>query len=675
MKKIITIVSTILVLFVLGFGTYTLFFKEDKNSTLTIIEKQWIEDNKNNIIDLGIVNNIPIFNYNGEGVIFDFIEDIESNTGLEFNKISYSYEKETTSEYSFILTDEVNKNDIVVYTDNYVLISNNNKRYDNISEIEPMVIGIIESDLEKINYYLTENSNLSFKTYDSKDKLIKAIQDKNIDGAVVPKLVYLDDVIENELYINYNLTSLEENLVLRLGETSKLNTIIKKYFEKWYNENYSKSYSNNFSNYYFEINNISDDSKVNFKSKQYKFGFVSNAPYNQLVNGKLIGLNNEIIKNFATIADIELKYYEYNNSKELLENFNNNKLDLYFNTFDNETFDMDVFETLSVFKEDIVVLSKSQYRQEIDTLSALKNKKVMTVQNSKISKELDNKEIKYKGYETVDDLLNNLKTDYLVILDRETYNTYKNNSLKDYIDVYYFNLNDEYNYIIRDINDNKVFMNYFNFYLSFINYNEITKNINYDAFIINSDMLLLEYITIAIVIAAIILIILILTRKKKNGSKKNQVSKEDRIKYIDMLTSLKNRNYLNDSIEKWDESEIYPQAIIIVDLNNVAYINDNYGHAEGDNVIKEAANILFKNQIENSEIMRTNGNEFLIYLVEYDEKQVVSYIRKLNREFKELSHGFGAALGYSMITDGLKTIDDAINEATLDMRTNKEEAR
>ena len=141
-----------------------------------------------------------------------------------------------------------------------------------------------------------------------------------------------------------------------------------------------------------------------------------------------------------------------------------------------------------------------------------------------------------------------------------------------------------------------------------------------------------------------------------------------------MLTSLKNRNYLNDSIEKWDDSGIYPQAIIIVDLNNVAYINDNYGHTEGDNVITEAANILIKNQLEKTEIMRTNGNEFLIYLVEYEEKQIVSYIRKLNKEFKELAHGFGAAIGYSMITDGLKTIDDAINEATLDMRTNKEEA-
>ena len=47
----------------------------------------------------------------------------------------------------------------------------------------------------------------------------------------------------------------------------------------------------------------------------------------------------------------------------------------------------------------------------------------------------------------------------------------------------------------------------------------------------------------------------------------------------------------------------------------------------------------------------------------------------LNKEFKELSHGFGAAIGYSMINDEIKTIDDAINEATIDMRNNKEEVK
>ena len=167
--------------------------------------------------------------------------------------------------------------------------------------------------------------------------------------------------------------------------------------------------------------------------------------------------------------------------------------------------------------------------------------------------------------------------------------------------------------------------------------------------------------------------ITVIVKKPFKKNRKSIISKENKIKYIDMLTSLKNRNYLNSAIEKWDESEIYPQTIMIIDLNNIAYINDNYGHEEGDNVIKQAANILITTQVENSEIMRTNGNEFLVYMVNYDEKQVITYIRKLTKEFKELSHGFGAAIGYSMITDGLKTIDDAINEATLDMKSNKEE--
>ena len=154
--------------------------------------------------------------------------------------------------------------------------------------------------------------------------------------------------------------------------------------------------------------------------------------------------------------------------------------------------------------------------------------------------------------------------------------------------------------------------------------------------------------------------------------KKSTLTKTEKIRYIDSLTSLKNRAYLNDNIEKWDDSEVYPQIIVVVDLNNIAYINDNFGHEEGDKVITEAANILIQTQMPRTEIIRTDGNEFLIYMVEYEEKQAVAYIKKLNKEFKDLSHGFGAAMGYSIINDGIKTIDDAVNEATLDMRTNKE---
>ena len=140
-----------------------------------------------------------------------------------------------------------------------------------------------------------------------------------------------------------------------------------------------------------------------------------------------------------------------------------------------------------------------------------------------------------------------------------------------------------------------------------------------------------------------------------------------------MLTSLKNRNYLNAKIGEWEDSKVFPQAIVIVDLNNVKYVNDNYGHEEGDQLIVKAAGVLVNTQLENSEIIRTDGNEFLIYLVGYSDKQISTYVKKLSKEFKGLPHEFGAGVGYSMIEDEIKTIDDAINEATLEMITNKED--
>ena len=102
------------------------------------------------------------------------------------------------------------------------------------------------------------------------------------------------------------------------------------------------------------------------------------------------------------------------------------------------------------------------------------------------------------------------------------------------------------------------------------------------------------------------------------------------------------------------------------------YINDNKGHEEGDTVIKKAASILIVNQDANTDIIRTDGTEFLIYMVGYSEKDVVAYTRKIYKELKELPYGFGATIGYSMIMDDVKTVDDAINEATIDMRNKKE---
>ena len=58
-------------------------------------------------------------------------------------------------------------------------------------------------------------------------------------------------------------------------------------------------------------------------------------------------------------------------------------------------------------------------------------------------------------------------------------------------------------------------------------------------------------------------------------------------------------------------------------------------------------------------------------MVGYSEKQVISYIKKLLKEFKKLPYDYGVAIGFSMIEDDLKLIEDAFNEATIQMRENK----
>ena len=99
-------------------------------------------------------------------------------------------------------------------------------------------------------------------------------------------------------------------------------------------------------------------------------------------------------------------------------------------------------------------------------------------------------------------------------------------------------------------------------------------------------------------------------------------------------------------------------------IYSIKYINDTFGTAEGDKQIKSAANILIKTQPDNSDIIRTDGNEYLIYLVGYEEKRVVSYIRKLYKEFNNLPYEYGAAVGYSMRTDDLKTIQKRLVRRT-----------
>lgn len=675
-KSIIIIIS---VVFALVLGIVYLFTKQDKNTSFTLLEKQWLENNKSKVIDISILKDIPVINYNGNGLLFDFINDFEEVTGLDFNPIASSSDNDIKTDYSFQVVTQKNDNDILVYSDNYALLTKNNIKYNKLSEISNLKIGVLESDLDKISNVMEKN-NVTFKSFASVDEMVNFLTPNDageyVDAIVLPKLSYFSLIISNDnLNISYNINEIKQDYVIRLGNDEKLNEVITKYFNKWKELKYDDSFGKHFSSNYFTFSNTDDKGKALFKSKRYVYGYVDNKPYDSLVNDNLYGINKSFLQSFADMADIDIDYKNFSSIDSLIEEFNNGNVDLFFDNLSHSEYNVSNVNLISNYDEQITVLALPSNKVTVSSVKSLIGYEVATLSNTKLASYLEESGVSVKTYDSLSNLLDKVKDDVIIVLDTEMYNFYSSSSLNDYKSIYTFNMDKQYSFKALDNDDNKIFIRFMNFYLSFISNQEIS-NIGYsDLVSVSSSSGLVVVLIVLIVIVLLGLVGILVYQNLKNPKIKVNVPRDSKIKYIDVLTSLKNRNYLNDNIDAWDESLVYPQGIVIVDLNNIAYINDNYGHAEGDNVIKEAANILIKSQISNTEIIRTNGNEFLIYMVGYDEKQIVSYIRKLNKEFKDLSHSFGAAIGYSIITDEIKTIDDAINEATLDMRNVKQEIK
>lgn len=677
-KKIIFIIILAIALIGSGFGVYYYLSSEDKNTSLTKIEKEWIENNKQNLIDLGVSNDIPVLNYVGEGLVFDYFTDLEKNTGLEFNRISYNISDNITTKYSFKGVKTISDNQIEVYADNYVLFSTENKHYQDLNEIKDLKIGVLETDLAEIKNYLN-CSSCEIKGYKSIKDIVNNIlgnESSNITASlnamVVPQLLSLEHSLNEKLHNNYLINDLHLYYVINLGDNSKLNNIIKKYYKKWSSENFDQEFNKYFTSSYFEFSQTDQNSMASFKGKRYKYGYVENAPYDLNINGTLYGTNKAILDNFSTVADIEILYEEYSNIGDLLNGFNNGDVDIFYNTSSKSGYDLNGYIATDVYNDQIAIISNSKTTLDITSLKSLNDVRVGVLKDSYIGKLVGENTKNVVEYKTIKELVNSKES--VIAIDFNTYNYYAKTTLKNY-KIEYLKDNDNASYVMKSVANNSIFNEYLDFYLSSLSQNkEIGLGLNEINNHTNSKELIKKIILISGVALLFVGSIILTSQLNKANKPTISFKKSEKIKYMDMLTSLKNRNYLNDNIDTWDASKVYPQTIIIIDLNNIAYINDNYGHNAGDEEIKEAANVLIKNQVINSDIMRTNGNEFLIYLVGYKDRQIELYIKKLNKELKELSHGFGAAIGYSMITDDIKTIDDAINEATIDMRKIKEEA-
>lgn len=144
--------------------------------------------------------------------------------------------------------------------------------------------------------------------------------------------------------------------------------------------------------------------------------------------------------------------------------------------------------------------------------------------------------------------------------------------------------------------------------------------------------------------------------------------------YIDEMTGLFNRKYLNSCLDRIYRSKARGAYGVMLDANNFKRINDEYGHLVGDRAIQEIGGIIARAVPENAVAMRISGDEFIILFedgapdaLEETQRSIRENIRRFNETTGEpyrLSLSMGGAEYDGKSTEGfLSAMDKAMYAA------------
>lgn len=643
-----------------------IFFKDENK--LSREEKNWISDNLNVVQNIGVVNNANVFGDNGTGVFYDFIRDFQTEYRIEINPVTFLL-GEDYSGINFNAGNMVNSGSTIFYEDHYVIVGKEKELHASISDFNGKVIGVLSSDEQYLRKYL---QNYTFKPSDNVASLFESLKNDDVSYVLVPLNRDIDKIVSNKYNIEYHLSDIKYYYYFDGIKGDKLSSIVNKFFNNWKEKYMSEILNQNMFSTYTTYLGLTDADISNIQAVNYKYGFVNQSPYEVITGGNFGGIVAVYLKRFSDFANVDINFKKYKNYDKFAKAVDNKEIDIFYNYYATEN-KMNTVHSYENIEYSIIAPSKN--RLIVNDLRSLDNTDVYVLKNSLIAKYFaDNYDYNLKFYDSQSDLQKIARKGNIIIIDSKIFNYFHTNKLSNYETRYNGYISAAYNFKVKE---DGAFLSLLETYINTLDPKEVTMDgiHNHSNAVQKGDVLanIAKYLICAL--ALFVLFFYLFYKKSKKVTIAKKIRNDEKIKYIDLLTSLKNRNYLSENMEVWNNNKIYPQTMIVLDLNNIAYLNDTKGYEAGDRQITALANILIKTQLDNSDIMRTNGNEFLVYLVGYEQKQIVNYIHKLTKEMKKLPYEYGAAIGYSMINDDIKTIEDAINEALEDMKKQKEKIK
>ena len=138
----------------------------------------------------------------------------------------------------------------------------------------------------------------------------------------------------------------------------------------------------------------------------------------------------------------------------------------------------------------------------------------------------------------------------------------------------------------------------------------------------------------------------------------------------DPLTGLHNRRQLDRALAADRRSRVsdLESAVVVVDIDRFKDVNDRFGHAAGDEVLKAVADVLRRSTRDGDTVARMGGEEFVLVLPGAGAGQAVERAEEIRRDCAGLVHVLGGETVTVTVSAGVAAgpLGGAASDALLD---------
>jgi diguanylate cyclase (GGDEF)-like protein len=146
------------------------------------------------------------------------------------------------------------------------------------------------------------------------------------------------------------------------------------------------------------------------------------------------------------------------------------------------------------------------------------------------------------------------------------------------------------------------------------------------------------------------------------SSEREHLHELENVAYQDALTGVTSRHYGLKKLNEWIEARL-EFCICFVDMDNLKYVNDTFGHTAGDEYIICVANILGRFSGD-ALVCRLGGDEFMLLQKNQSETQTQARMQELQAELVETSLVHNISYGIVHVSGGnTKTASELLGAA------------